>query len=665
MRMISVVNNLPAMFTDRQLKINDRAKAKSMEKLSSGYRINRAGDDAAGLAISEKLRRLIRGLDKGSENIQEGISLIQTAEGALNEVHDMLQRMNELAVKGLNGTLTNDDRQTVQEEIDQLYDEISRTADATTYNEINVLKGNPEVMHMARQERTRIVKSVSAAPGEMPTNLVSFSSTSMTLGGAGRPTQPVYDGTSIKAVPKTDENGNEITRTIRTGPNTTSVETVQEIVTNSAWSTTLSDNFGAYLDFSALSQVSGARTVVNDGNPVVIGSNYEEALSSFLWTGFYSTCNTCDEQYSVVFVDGSSDCVFRADKAYKDGNFDPNWGRAIEVNLKDLLEEAKEVTTPAEAQEATKKLVKLIAETVSNDSKVKGHYTRYKTDDTDPYKLFVYDFRDYTTNVNSPTYGYITSPPQTNVGQGQLGNLQGKLYRDNVELYVENIPYVSEDPLRIQHGNEVDNFSNIDLPDLNSIFNVYEKYGYPSAKSSLTLIEKIPAKEYAAAGTYTYETRTVVTPAHYEDEYDSKFEDVIENGEVVGRRWVQIYKGQKYVEEKTTTYQDAIYHPGPQMYEPESWGELNEGILDVIKDMIGEVSKMRTDLGAMQNRLEHAYNYNQIAAENMTDAESQIRDTNMAAEMVKNANQSIIQQAAQSMLAQANQSNQGVLNLLG
>ena len=137
-----VQHNITAMNANRMLGVTTNGQSKSTEKLSSGYRINRAADDAAGLSISEKMRKQIRGLSQASTNAQDGISCVQTAEGALTEVHSMLQRMNELAVKAGNGTMSEDDRQNVQDEIDQLVDEIDRVSETTKFNETYLLKGD-------------------------------------------------------------------------------------------------------------------------------------------------------------------------------------------------------------------------------------------------------------------------------------------------------------------------------------------------------------------------------------------------------------------------------------------------------------------------------------------------------------------------------------------
>ena len=140
-----VQHNLTAMNSNRMLGVTTKTQAKSTEKLSSGYKINRAADDAAGLAISEKMRRQVRGLTQASLNAQDGVSLVQTAEGALNEVHDMLQRINELAVKAANGTMTSEDRGYINSEVSALKNEINRVAGATKFNDQAILNTSSSI----------------------------------------------------------------------------------------------------------------------------------------------------------------------------------------------------------------------------------------------------------------------------------------------------------------------------------------------------------------------------------------------------------------------------------------------------------------------------------------------------------------------------------------
>ena len=139
-----VQHNMQAANANRMLNVTTSAQSKSTEKLSSGYKINRAADDAAGLTISEKMRKQIKGLDRASTNAQDGVSAVQTAEGALTEVHSMLQRMNELATQSANGTNSTTDRKAIQDEIDQLTTEIDRVSETTKFNEMYLLKGNSD-----------------------------------------------------------------------------------------------------------------------------------------------------------------------------------------------------------------------------------------------------------------------------------------------------------------------------------------------------------------------------------------------------------------------------------------------------------------------------------------------------------------------------------------
>jgi flagellin len=134
-------HNLSAMFANRTLSVNDAATTKAMEKLSSGMRINRAGDDASGLAVSEKMRSQVRGLNQAERNIQNGVSFIQTTEGYLQETQDILGRMRELAVQSANGIYTNEDRQMIQVEVSQLIDEVNRIASHAQFNGMNMLTG--------------------------------------------------------------------------------------------------------------------------------------------------------------------------------------------------------------------------------------------------------------------------------------------------------------------------------------------------------------------------------------------------------------------------------------------------------------------------------------------------------------------------------------------
>jgi flagellin len=199
-------NNIMALNAHRQLGVNQTNASKSMERLSSGMRINRAGDDAAGLAISEKMRGQIRGLKQAQRNAQDGISLIQTAEGALNETHSVLQRMRELAVQSANDTNIGVDRSEIQKEMNELIDELDRIATKTQFNEQNLLDGtfNGKKFHIganAAQDITLDIASmqsgaVAGGGGGTPTPATTFSDDTQTVGGKDITLNGTYNGAS-------------------------------------------------------------------------------------------------------------------------------------------------------------------------------------------------------------------------------------------------------------------------------------------------------------------------------------------------------------------------------------------------------------------------------------------------------------------------------------
>ncbi|WP_034445606.1 flagellin N-terminal helical domain-containing protein [Butyrivibrio sp. AE2032] len=195
-----VQHNIRAMNSNRQLGITTGIQAKSSEKLSSGYKINRAADDAAGLAISEKMRRQVRGLTQASSNAQDGISVVQTAEGALNEVHDMLQRMNELATKAANDTLQSVDRAYIQQEVAALSTEITRTAEATEFNNQKLLNGKFTGKNLQVGSETNSQNQIMIDIQRMSASI---------LGVAALPSNKINSGTNVTTATKVDELKNK------------------------------------------------------------------------------------------------------------------------------------------------------------------------------------------------------------------------------------------------------------------------------------------------------------------------------------------------------------------------------------------------------------------------------------------------------------------------
>ena len=190
-----VKHNLQAMNSNRMLGVNSSTLSKSTEKLSSGYKINRAADDAAGLSISEKMRRQVRGLTQASANAQDGVSMVQTAEGALNEVHDMLQRLNELAVKANNGTLQSEDVTYIQDEVNQLVSEIDRTANDTKFNKLDLLNSSDVYTLQVGAEADQTIDLQMSA---MDAGSIGISALSNANGAA--PTTAISTGTAITTI---------------------------------------------------------------------------------------------------------------------------------------------------------------------------------------------------------------------------------------------------------------------------------------------------------------------------------------------------------------------------------------------------------------------------------------------------------------------------------
>lgn len=243
-----IQHNLLAMNASREFKIISKKQEKETEKLSSGYRINRSADDAAGLAISEKMRRQIRGLTQASLNAQDGISMVQIADGAMAEIQDMLHRGSELSIKAANGTLNDDDRSYIQMEIEQLKEEIDGISQRTTFNEFQVLRGGvePEI----NQSSNVIIK------GSMPAWA--------TMGSTGN-MQETYETKEIFV--ETDATGGQIS----SGP----VKIVHDAAT---------------IDFSQF-----------DGS--------QDKIDELVGNGFYATCCTCSAHYSIRFTDETTNSV--------------------------------------------------------------------------------------------------------------------------------------------------------------------------------------------------------------------------------------------------------------------------------------------------------------------------------------------------------------------
>ena len=486
-----VQHNLTAMNSNRMLGLTSAAQAKSTEKLSSGYKINRAADDAAGLSISEKMRKQIRGLTQASANAQDGISTVQTAEGALTEVHDMLQRMNELAVKAANGTNSESDRTAIQQEIDQLTTEIDRVAETTKF--------------AAMKASYTYAKFDTASVGNASASFVKDATTDM-------------DISFVAATTVDDKNQDSINELLKA------------------------------LKSSGLSLTANS---VYDATKNATGETISYSLSLNGEAGQkFTVAQTTFAQNAATFTIYNADGVTLG---------------SIEVNGYNKRADANQDMRDTVVFNATN--VTAAATTAS----AAAYY------DKDGNKISANDLENYFTTAyagKADTEGTTTALADAATVYDAVGN-KTTLNAKDIKATRDQIGDLS---VSLHVGADATTNNQINMN-----------------------IQSMSAKGLGIAGL-------------------------------------------KMDGDDDTNALDSIRR---------------------IKAAITKVSAQRSEMGAIQNRLEHTINNLDNVVENTTSAESQIRDTDMASEMVKYSNNNILSQAGQAMLAQANQSNQGVLSLLG
>ena len=487
-----VQHNMQAMNANRMLNITTKSQSKATEKLSSGYKINRAADDAAGLSISEKMRKQIKGLDQASTNAQDGISAVQTAEGALTEVHSMLQRMNELATQAANGTNSESDRQAIQNEIAQLTTEIDRVAETTKFNETYLLKGNGKTTtNVISAKDAGIIGSltgVGTGTGVFKMDALKFGST-ITIGSKG-----YTIGTTISDIREAITSGKFVSSTPGTG----------SIIQINGTEYTIAKDKASVDTAENVLLATQIASLVKDGDKVIVGTQTMVAMTENAKTGK---------------VDGVGDndaSVISAKKAYS--------------LIADELRKASSIGTDA------------------------GHEAK-------------------VTKTSAIVGGTGTVNANWKTGT-QFAN-------DNTQITF----IISEGTVQSTQGLQMGLHVGADADETNKI-------------------------------TFTIDSMTSAG------------------------------LGVKALNLVDTTGAKATY------------------AIDTIAEAISKVSAQRSSLGAIQNRLEHTINNLDNVVENTTAAESQIRDTDMAEEMVEYSKNNILAQAGQSMLAQANQATQGVLSLL-
>ena len=521
-----VQHNLQAMNANRMLNVTTGQQAKSTEKLSSGYKINRAADDAAGLTISEKMRKQIRGLDQASTNAQDGVSSVQTAEGALTEVHSMLQRMNELAVQASNGTNSEDDRQAIQDEISQLTTEIDRVAETTKFNEIYLLKGDKS--------------------GTTKTNTLAAHD----AGLAGKLSESVDGKTTFTA------------------------------------------------------------------DALKVGSSVKIAGTEYKIVGSADANDYTDLK---GYTANAGDQIIRGDKTYTYDNVATAWKDEAGNTVANFAAAAGDTLVSGGA-----------TTTIMGDTA-----NTYTASTMDQVKTAINALAvDGKVSINGKEYTVKTATDLTKANPEATADDILALVKEG-DLLKVGTAFHFVLPAGAKNENEI------------SLNDAYAKMADELGKASSIGADKAATVKNNGDGTFEITQGTVNVKKslsfslHVGADADAtnKINVNIEAMSAAGL-------GIKGLSVKDDSGVAATY------------------AIDAIADAVAKVSSQRSALGAVQNRLEHTIDNLDNVVENTTSAESRIRDTDMAEEMVNYSKNNILAQAGQSMLAQANQSTQGVLSLL-
>ena len=565
-----IQHNIMAMSAYRNYTNNVSAMKKNLEKLSSGYKINRAGDDAAGLAISEKMRAQITGLETAQKNAKDGISLVQTAEGALTEVHDMLNRMVELATQSANGTYDNEtDRFQLQKEMDQLRDEIDRIADSANFNGIKLLNGD---MDGAGTEVVNDVTVTAVADGDQSgaagaAGVYSFDVKDFEISGAG---------TATTATLSIDIGGTTVTATV-----------------------TLTDGKA-----SAASVAAAIATAVGGGTSVTIANaSYTVSIDGTKITLTQQKAPTSTNQLMT-----SADMKVTITSGVGNGN--NSWDQGLHVDTPAAIEAMNKVaqgkfTLTADMVKDGNKLT--IGGTeytfkVGKDGKATGDnvidLSKYEEGDADLLKKAGEELSKLVNSNKSSKFDVTTQ------GDGVITLTERK----------GQVDYGTEWDLKGGAGTAPDGSWNANV------------------------------KGDAHSGVVTFTSTQAGDPTKG---LTLQIGDTADNWNKLKVNIQDMHCDSLDIDSISIADQDSAAIA-----------------TDKIKAAINTVSDVRGTLGATQNRLDHTINNLSVMTENIQDAESTIRDVDVAEEMMAYTKNNILIQSAQAMLAQANQVPQGVLQLL-
>ena len=639
-----VQHNMQAMNANRMLNITTGAQAKSTEKLSSGYRINRAADDAAGLSISEKMRKQIKGLTKASSNAQDGISAVQTAEGALTEVHSMLQRMNELATQASNGTNSETDRQSIQDEISQLTTEIDRVSETTKFNETYLLKGNAA--------GTSSDQYVNAHDAGLAGKLTDNGDGTVTF----KLDTPLADGQKVNIAGKEYTIGSKTASTDgfaeKTDLDDTEVSIGDSVTTTAGTKTLVNkiENAKAIYKKDDEIEIDGTTYTIADATSLkdnqlsaddaakMVGEALSEGKSAKhtltkAGAGMFAATKATNVDIVASPLDTSEVSTLSVTVANK-GTVtakELNGGTAIASG--DVVTISGEKITATTSAPANMETIKDIVKQLSSDSANGG------------------------ANADTITIGTktFTIADTTNVGGDKLTiNDALALLNDKDEVVIAANSTEAKNAMAVAGLTSGTTYTAVETKSVGTGENVLSvKEAYAKMAEELTKASSIGADKAATVKSNNSGEFTITKGSVNVKDSLSFSLHVGADADMTNKITVDLesmsaaglgVKGLKIQDDNGSSATYAI---------------------DAIADAISKVSSQRSALGAVQNRLEHTIANLDNVAENTTSAESSIRDTDMATELVNYSKNNILAQAGQSMLAQANQSNQGVLSLLG
>ncbi len=679
-----IQHNIMAMNAYRNYTNNVSAMKANLEKLSSGYKINRAGDDAAGLAISEKMRAQITGLETAQKNAKDGISLVQTAEGALTEVHDMLNRMVELATMSANGTYDNTtDRAQLQKEMDQLNSEINRIADSANFNGIKLLDGSMDADGRVASTSTQyneMVISSNTYGKDANGNTLANTKGGLNLTGVNLGTTDTDLYASDKSV-RYHKDAAEAGKT----------------------SFTIDLDGTSNGNFTAGKTISGL-VLGLDGNQAINGAG-AGALNNALWLNETGTAKTDRVTYDVT-----SD---------NDGITSENIAKSIMETIdkaggKVYIEVGDNGTSKRVEYSVTRDGDKLRFEMTDKGYKDAADAT---LDTTKNGNFFQGNFNvglNYKETADAPTAGsdekaftdYVngetTHPATSNINEGTTpagtiyaeavirldkdnGGATGlndakDFFADGAGLKLGDDYYVFAQSDEVLNGEYADNVHVVDIRDLETLKgNTADADELRKALDRLSVAAKDNEMfdvQVAKAGEALVITeRTTYTGNANLTEKDNGLESAIQKFDsTTSQTTVTKEAGKALTLQIGDTAEDFNQlKVNIKDIHTDSLGidkiRIDDqtsaaAAIDVIKAAINKVSDIRGTLGATQNRLDHTINNLSVMTENIQDAESTIRDVDVAEEMMAYTKNNILIQSAQAMLAQANQVPQGVLQLL-